>query len=334
MDVLAQLTTPPREKGKAVPYGQRLPPQFVDTTAAKNPEQIFGIMPKSANISQGLIIVTMKDLAHGANYQAHSIDKYLGRDSSFSTIAYIGPSDFRYYISQLGAMKSGHPLLMFSPRNAPINNVTLFQATDCRALFYAAGLAPLAEDLAARIPGLRIFPVSSLEEMIRSPVEHYPYTKTWEEAKDETAIIVHTSGSTGPPKPIGYSNAFLGCFDAHRLLPDVDGRATYTSSIIPNTVRYAGLPIFHAGAVILGYTGIFGGHTLVLGPAEAPMDIQAALQMMQKVEASSIIMVPAMIETLCTVYQKEFLSASKTLKFVYWAGGMLSPFQFTSYVRS
>jgi acyl-coenzyme A synthetase/AMP-(fatty) acid ligase len=43
---------------------------------------------------------------------------------------------------------------------------------------------------AIRMPGL--------EELMQSPLQPvYPYTKTWETAKNDIAIIVHTSGSTG-----------------------------------------------------------------------------------------------------------------------------------------
>jgi hypothetical protein len=130
------------------------------------------------DISQDLITVPMKDLAHGANYMAHFIDKHLEQEHSSETITYIDPSDFRYYILQTGAMKSEHPLLMFSARNAPSNNIALFKEAECEALFYAAPLSRLVDNLAANLPGLRIFAAPSLEEMLQRPAERYPYSKT------------------------------------------------------------------------------------------------------------------------------------------------------------
>lgn len=45
---------------------------------------------------------------------------------------------------------------------------------------------------------LKMITIPSLEYfMDNESTPHYPYTKTWEEAKDEIAYIIHTSGTTG-----------------------------------------------------------------------------------------------------------------------------------------
>ena len=37
---------------------------------------------------------------------------------------------------------------------------------------------------------------------------HVPFTKTFEEALSDPLFVVHTSGSTGIPKPLIYTHAF------------------------------------------------------------------------------------------------------------------------------
>lgn len=54
-------------------------------------------------------------------------------------------------------------------------------------------------------------------------VEHYPYNKTFEEGAHDPFIVIHTSGSTGLPKPITVHHGGLVSVDAHRLLPTFDG---------------------------------------------------------------------------------------------------------------
>jgi len=39
--------------------------------------------------------------------------------------------------------------------------------------------------------------VPTLEEMLAEKSEYYPFTKTYDEAERDQAIIIHSSGSTG-----------------------------------------------------------------------------------------------------------------------------------------
>lgn len=53
---------------------------------------------------------------------------------------------------------------------------------------------------------------------------HYPYNKTWDEACNDPCLIVHTSGSTGMPKVIYYTQRMLANPATQSLLPSVEGR--------------------------------------------------------------------------------------------------------------
>lgn len=60
--------------------------------------------------------------------------------------------------------------------------------------------------------------------------EYYPYEKTFEEAADEVFCVLHTSGSTGLPKPVIWTHALLATMDAVRLLPpSKDGMLPWTA---------------------------------------------------------------------------------------------------------
>lgn len=51
----------------------------------------------------------------------------------------------------------------------------------------------------------------------------FPYTKTFDDAINDPFCYLHTSGSTGVPKPIPWSHGLIGTMDAIRLLPPVEG---------------------------------------------------------------------------------------------------------------
>jgi len=166
---------------------------------------------------------------------------------------------------------------MFSPPNAPSNNIELFKATDCHVFFYAATLARLAEDLVANIPKLMIFPVPSLEDIPHSPAPHYPYQDLVRSQRQRSNHHPHLRINRSP-KPISYTNDFLGYFDISRLLPSVDRREVIKFAMVVNSAIYwlSDIPCRRRGH---GYVVGFENSTIMPGPAGAPMDVKASLQL-------------------------------------------------------
>ena len=56
-----------------------------------------------------------------------------------------------------------------------------------------------------------------------APVHDYPYEKTFEQARSEPCLVLHTSGSTGMPKPIIIKNGWFTPTDAFHNLPQLAG---------------------------------------------------------------------------------------------------------------
>lgn len=194
-----------RTNSKKINHGRRLLPQVLDELAVSDPEHVMGMMAKSADISQGFNNLTALQLSKAIDYMAHCFDKLLGKvsDDTFTPIVFIGLQDFRYWAMELAAIKTSHPILLPSVKNALPNTVSLINTTGAKTLFYS-GKGPLEEQALALqklVPGLSIYEIPALEEMYTIPAPSYPYTKTFQEAKHDRVIIVHTSGSTGNPKP-------------------------------------------------------------------------------------------------------------------------------------
>jgi len=82
---------------------------------------------------------------------------------------------------------------------------------------------PLSEDF-LKNRTMEVLHLAELEELLdAATTEPYPYTKSWEEAEHEPFCLLHTSGSTGLPKPIVWSNGLIGTMDAVKLLPPTEG---------------------------------------------------------------------------------------------------------------
>lgn len=79
-------------------------------------------------------------------------------------------------------------------------------------------------------------------------VKPFLYIKTFEEAKNEPFCYLHTSGSTGVPKPIPWSHGLIGTMDAVRLLPPAEGYddlLPWTSDWKPGDTIYSSFPMSH-----------------------------------------------------------------------------------------
>jgi len=94
-------------------------------------------------------------------------------------------------------------ILFISPRNQVTQNQSMLVGTDCKALFYAQELAPTAQILKERLTRLTIQRVQSLGEILQTSdhTHQYIFEKSFEEARDDPCLILHSSGSTGSSTP-------------------------------------------------------------------------------------------------------------------------------------
>lgn len=82
------------------------------------------------------------------------------------------------------------------------------QQTNSHKLLHAEELAPLMKPLKELDTSVAFDTVPSFQVMFDSQAEHYPYEKTFEEARSDPIVVLHSSGSTGET-PAGHSNLIV-----------------------------------------------------------------------------------------------------------------------------
>lgn len=152
-------------------------------------------------------------------------------------------------------------------------------------------------------------------------VDHYPYLKTFAEARLEPLAVLHTSGSTGVPKPVIMVHGTLSCIDAYRLIPSLGGKEVAGPSW-EGTRLFLAFPLFHAASMcyLLGL-GIYCGVTCVLPPSGVPLSASIADQIHGAGNVQGSALPPSILVDL--VKERLFQKNLWPLQYIIYAGGPL-----------
>lgn len=91
---------------KGIPYGRRLLPQLVDQIAEASPEKAFAEVAHVDWRRDGWGKVTYGQVARAVDALSWWLDETFEQKVPFETFVYSGPSDLRYALIPLAAMKT------------------------------------------------------------------------------------------------------------------------------------------------------------------------------------------------------------------------------------
>jgi acyl-coenzyme A synthetase/AMP-(fatty) acid ligase len=196
--------------------GSRLLVAHIDKLAI-DPSRIWASVPvHDEGLSKGFRHVTYTSLANAINRAAAWLQSQLPPAvHPFEIVAYSGPKDIRYPILAIAVAKIGRKvlhspsklclakcrqLLLPSPFASVDAQAHLVQASECQTFIHEKEKTGIIHQVLAKtahrsVSTLQMVEISELlqDEM----VPPFPFTKTWEQAKDDPWLIFHTSGTTG-----------------------------------------------------------------------------------------------------------------------------------------
>lgn len=308
-------------------YGRRLLVNILDDIAQAEPSRSFVVVPRSDEPKDGWKSVTYGEVAQAINWMASELIKTGGlpTGNTFPTVAFIAPaSDIRYVIFTLAAFKAHHQALLISPRNSTEGQLKLFEDTDCTVIWHTAAFEPIVKACRQRRE-MKAFAVPETDFLLQADCEPLPYRGTFEEAEWDPMGVLHTSGSTGFPKPIVIRQGMIANTDALRLLPDFQGANTLFFAFANMVQRpYISLPLFHcAGLSLFLILTLYNEKTCRLGPPSRPLNPDLVLQILETGDVDSTCLPPSITEDLG--HMKAGRSALKKLACVMFAGGKHNP---------
>ncbi|PYI00449.1 thioester reductase [Aspergillus sclerotiicarbonarius CBS 121057] len=305
---------------------KRLLTTEVDAIAEQDPGRRFCVMPKGSELSDGLRVISMQDFARGINFMCWWMEAQAGRGpSSRPTVAYMGANDIRYFIFIVACHKTGYKPLLPSSKNSDEAQLYLLDETKCNRFFYSAERERKATELKQLRPELDLFQLPSLEDILTSEegIGSYPFTQSYDEAEDEVFLIVHSSGSTGMPKPIPLTHGYFGVLDALPYLPRPGGRRlSMYSDRGPGNLALSVLPFFHMMGVVAFTESVFHAVPFLYGP-EKPLSVAFLINLIKLGQPTTALLPPSILDDISL--SEEALLTLSTLESVYFGGAPLAP---------
>lgn len=314
----------------SIPYGKRLIPQIMDSLAAAEPERIvFSLTTLSGN-SLEFRHISARVFTQAVDKLAWWLHEQVGSPDSIQPMGYIGPHDLRHVLLTYACVKAGYAALFLSPKNNTEGALAVLEATKCNIWVNAGEVppVPLVKEVLQKRP-MNVLQLPLLDELLdTTSTKPYPYTKTFDEAIDDPFCFLHTSGTTGVPKPIPWSHGLIGTMDAVRLLPPVQGTdedlLPWTSDWKAGDRIYSSFPMSHGAGIIMDILmpALFNLQC-VLGPAGVLPNINLVETLAENAKIDIWSMVPSLVDEVGET--PEVLAKLKPSKFICASGGPVSP---------
>ncbi|KAG5967562.1 hypothetical protein E4U58_002145 [Claviceps cyperi] len=260
----------------------RLFPAVVNEIAASEPQRPYIHQPRSADAKDGWAPVSFGESDNAVNYVAHLIVTTVKAEinDEFSTLVYMGHNDVCIGIVTLAAIN---------------------QDTNSKHIWYAESFSSAVQTW---IEGrdMMCWQVFASEEWLRAETTPFSYKKTYQEARFDPLVILHTSGSTGTSKPIVVRQGGMGIADEYRatLQPFCGGEYFGTYWEAHATRMLSLMPRFHAGGVLVNFlTGpIYFRVPIALPLPGRPLMAELAIECLVHSGADAALMPPSILEEM------------------------------------
>ena len=123
--------------------------------------------------------------------------------------------------------------------------MSLLEKIDCHLLCgTSSGPTGIAKHIVSGRE-MRYWQIEELDSLLNADSSpRFQWDEKWENIADTPFLILHTSGSSGVPKPIRVTHRLMSTIDCHQLLSDVSGRQVMARAWADESV-FTCFPPFH-----------------------------------------------------------------------------------------
>ncbi|KAG6361850.1 hypothetical protein INS49_010079 [Diaporthe citri] len=246
----------------------------------ETPDAVFIQYPATAKGKKDYVGYTVTDVDRLADEAAR---QYVARGlrpepttDKCEVIALLATSNLDYVASMLALSRMGFSVLFLSTRLTTGAYVNLLRLTGSRKLVVGKDFKTAGEQIKEQ------YPLSSYSIVERSEYDldkpsgpRFPYTRP-ANASQQISFIVHSSGSTGLPKPIYQTHS--ACL------------ANYSSGIPYRA--FLMLPLFHNHGISVTFRGLIAGNKISMYNANLPLAGSTLIESLKATQPQSLHCVP------------------------------------------
>ncbi|KAF2210500.1 hypothetical protein CERZMDRAFT_113395 [Cercospora zeae-maydis SCOH1-5] len=202
---------------------------------------------------------SIKDIDHlieqAACVLATTVQQRLKSSDPVQTIAFLGDSDLGYLISFLAVSRLGHAALLLSTRITGEACEHLINVCEAATLIIHPSYAPAAASIKAKVPTLKLATILDGRTLQGRTARLPQASLDLDQETHNKSFIIHSSGSTGLPKPI---------FQTHKA-------SLYTYSGSFGLVGHITLPLYHNHGIACTFRGVYARKKIYLYNAGLPL---------------------------------------------------------------
>ncbi|KAL1800694.1 hypothetical protein ACET3X_001036 [Alternaria dauci] len=318
-------------------------PHTLFRLAAQHPSATYAEFPNNPDrIEEGYRKVTFAEVANAVYAIAWWIEENVGKlreeeKTGEQTLVYFGPNDIRFAVLCLGSVIAGYKMIFPSPRYGAEALVKLIEVVGGKVMLTPEIPLPVVSEVLSK-RFMKRLQIPSVEQLLKSTAQPYPYKKTFQEHSKEPLVCLHTSGTTGFPKPILWNHEWANSMGRQMNIEappgyDVEHQLLYPSADGRGRRALCQFPPFHASGMTgmiqfplqLGVTPIYPSTWTTLAPGVEgvlkALDILAARD--GGIPVDTVVLTPPSVEYLGKSPEAVHRLSQRTPQ-VLWGGGSVS----------
>ncbi|KAL0568294.1 hypothetical protein V5O48_013694 [Marasmius crinis-equi] len=300
-------------------------PELIEFNAEHNPDFVFGRQMRDGD-GRSYHDITFSQLQQAVEtcsawLIASGVTK--GRDIGGDYPTPVGillGSDITIFIYMAALLRVGTPVLCLSARLTPVAVAHLLKATLASSVLYTTQTSSLVRDLEHGSLEARIGPLGDVHFHLALGYEafldavhpslstsHVPTPYMYTARHELGAVIMHSSGTTGLPKPIYHTRAYvLGYAGCHQI-PEPS---------VPFGYNISTLPLYHGFGLVAPSLSLSIGLPFVLPPASVIPTARTTLEYLKHNGSYSMLSVPSILEDILNHPDPDALRVLKALNFI------------------